>query len=169
MLMQSPPPDLTIRQAFDFGSQLDRQAMAGLASHRTIYHQSLAETLESVAEMAEVRPVVFNRKQALARMGGLEDLLSEVLQVMRIESPKAHARIGTALARRDATELNRAAHTLKGSVSLVGALDLVARLRRVEELATVSNFDAIADELPEIDRQFHALQCCLDDELMDHF
>lgn len=168
MLMQSPPPNLTIRQAFDFGSHLDQQVVAGLLTRTTVCHQTHVAILESVAEMAEVRPVVFNRKQVLARLGGLEDLLRDVLKVMRAESPKVRARIGHAFACRDATELKRAAHTLMGSASLAGARDLTARLRRVEELAVASNFDAIADELPEIDRQFNALQCCLDNELMAH-
>ena len=168
MLLQSPPPDLTIHQAFDFGSHLDRQALAGRAPDKTMRHEFVAEILESVAEMAEVRPVVFNRQQALARLGGLEDLLIEVIQVMQTESPKVHAQIVMAFARGEAIELKRAAHTLKGSASIVGASDLVARLHRVEDFAAASNFDAVAVELPEINRQFNALKCCLDDELMIH-
>lgn len=165
MLLQSPPPDLTIHQAFDFGSHLDRHALAGRAPDKTLRHDGVAEILDSVREMAEVRPVVFDRHQALARLGGLEDLLVEVMQVMQTESPKIHAQLDTALARRESVELQRAAHTLKGSASIVGAGDLVERLRRVEVLAGASNFDAVADELPEIDRQFNALQRCLDEEL----
>ena len=165
MLLQSPPPDLTIHQGFDFNSHLDRRALAVRAPDKSLRHESIDEILDSVAEMAEVRPVVFDRQQALARLGGLEDLLIEVMQVMQTECPKVHAQIDTALTRREAVELQRAAHTLKGSVSIVGAGDLVARLKRVENLAAASNFDAVAVELPEIDRQFHALQRCLDDEL----
>ena len=165
MLLQSPPPDLTIHQAFDFGSHLDRLALADRAPDKTIRHEFVAEILDSVAE---VRPVVFNRKQALARLGGLEDLLIEVMQVMQTECPKVHAQIVMAFARCEAIELKRAAHTLRGSASIVGASDLVARLRRVEDFAAESNFDAVAVELPEINRQFNALQCCLDDELMVH-
>ncbi len=168
MLLQSLPPDLTIHHGFNFGSQLNQQSLAGLSPHHTIRHRSQAEILEAVAEQAEVRPVVFNRQQALARLGGLEELLRDVLQVMSVESPKLHAQINTAFADRDSIGLKRAAHTLMGSASIVGASDLVTRLRQVEAWAVASNFEAIADELPEIDRQFHALICCLDDELMAH-
>ena len=87
---------------------------------------------------------------------------------MQTECPKVHAQIVMAFARCEAIELKRAAHTLRGSASIVGASDLVARLRRVEDFAAESNFDAVAVELPEINRQFNALQCCLDDELMVH-
>ena len=168
MLLQSPPPDLTIHQEFDFSSHLDLQALARREPGKTMRQECLAEILDSVAEMAEVRPIVFDRQQALARLGGLEDLLIEVLQVMQVESPKVHAQIVMAFARCEANELKRAAHTLRGSVSIVGASDLAARLRRVEDFAAASNFDAVAIELPEINRQFNALQCCLDDELLAH-
>ena len=168
MRLQSPPPDLTIHQTFDFASHLDRQALAGRKPDKTMRHESVAEILDSVAELAEVRPVVFDRQQTLAHLGGLEDLLIEVLQVMQVESPKIHAQIGRAFARREAIELKRAAHTLRGSASIVGASDLAVRLRRVEKLAAASNFDAVADELPEINRQFNALQRSLSDELLAH-
>lgn len=144
MLLQSPPRDKSTRQGF------------------------ATDLLDSFADMAEVRPVVFDRKQALARLGGLEDLLLEVLHVMQAESPVFHAQIATAFARRDAIELKRAAHTLRGSVSLMGANDLASRLRRVEDLAAANDFGAVADELPEINRQYNALQRCLDDELQAH-
>ena len=62
MLLQSPPPDVTIHQAFDFGSHLDRQALADRAPDKTLRHE-VAEILDSVAELAEVRPVVFDRRR----------------------------------------------------------------------------------------------------------
>lgn len=105
-----------------------------------------------------MRPTVFDRKRALARLGGLEDLLHDVLQLMVAESPKAHAEIGAAFNRRDAIGLKRSAHTLKGSVSLVGADDLVRRLKRVEDCAASGEFTCAADEFAEIDRQFAELQ-----------
>lgn len=165
MLLQSIPPDFAIPPAIDFGRPQDRQPPEGRVRDNTTHHGSVAELLDSVAEMAEVRPVVFDRQQALTRLGGLEDLLIEVMQVMQTECPTVHAQIHTALARREAIELKRAAHTLRGSVCIVGASDLATRLRRVEDLAAANNFDAVADELPEINRQFNALQRCLNDEL----
>ena len=113
MLLQSPPPDLTIHQAFDFASHLDRQALSCHVPgetvchgpNKTMCHGLVAEILDSVAGMAEVRPVVFNRKQALARLGGLEDLLIEVMQVMQTESPKVHAQLVMAFARGEAAPL----------------------------------------------------------------
>lgn len=113
----------------------------------------------------QVQPTIFNKQHALARLGGLEDLLLEVMHLMTTESPKVHAEIGAAFSRRDSVGLKRSAHTLKGSVSLVGAADLVQRLKRVEDFAAVGEFDSAAGEIGEIDRQFAELQRLLAAEL----
>ena len=168
MLLQSLLSDLTIGQPTDDGSQPDLREVASPPSHSTSLDRSQALSSENQSVLFEVRPVVFDRKHTLARLGGLEELLMDVLQVMRVESPKVRTQLDTAFACRDASELKRAAHTLMGSASLAGARDLMDRLRRVEELAVASDFETIANELPEIDRQFNSLKCCLDDELMDH-
>lgn len=112
-----------------------------------------------------VQSTVFNKAHALARLGGLEDVLRDVMDLMTTESPKVHAEIGAAFARRDSVSLKRSAHTLKGSVSLVGAMDLVRRLKRVEDSAATGEFETAAEEFGEIDRQFAELQQCLVAEL----
>lgn len=114
---------------------------------------------------AELRPTVFDKQLALSRMGGLDDVLLDVMHLMITESPKIHAEIGASCARRDPIGLKRSAHTLKGSVSLVGAGDLVQRLQRVENCAAVGHFEGAADEFAEIDRQFAELQLVLSREL----
>lgn len=110
-------------------------------------------------------PVVFNKQHALARVGGLEDVLRDVMTLMTTESPKVHAEIKDSLRRGDLVSLNRSAHTLKGSASLVGATDLVRRLRRIEDSASLGEIDGVSAELLEIDRQFAELQQILAMEL----
>jgi HPt (histidine-containing phosphotransfer) domain-containing protein len=113
----------------------------------------------------EVRPTVFDKHHALKRLGGLEDVLQDVMKLMLSEGPKVHAEIATSFVRRDSDGLKRSAHTLKGSVSLVGASDMVRRLRWVEECAVKGRFEAAAQEFGEIDRQFAELQQLLNAEL----
>ncbi len=110
-------------------------------------------------------PVVFDKQHALARMGGLEDVLRDVMELMLTESPKVHAQIGAAFDRRDPVGLKLSAHTLKGSVSLVGATDLVRRLKHVEDCAASGQVDLAAEQFAEIDRQFAELQRLLAVEL----
>lgn len=111
------------------------------------------------------QPVVFDKQHALARVGGLEDVLNDVLHLMATETPRVFAEISAAHGRRDLIGLKRSAHTLKGSVSLVGANDLVRRLRRVEDCAALGDLDRAAEEFGEIDRQFQQLQKHLTREL----
>lgn len=108
--------------------------------------------------MTDTDPVVFDKKQALARMGGLEDVFRDVMTLLVTESRRIHAEIAVFYARRDPVSLRRAAHTLKGSVSLVGAKDLAGRLKRVEDCASKGDFDSAAKEFDEINRQFTQLQ-----------
>lgn len=111
------------------------------------------------------KSVVFDKRVALARVGGLQDVLHDVLELMVTESPKVHAEIGAALNRRDPVGLRRSAHTLMGSVSLLGATDLVDRLRRLERFAAAEEFGSAAVEVDEIDRRFSELQQLLIAEL----
>ncbi len=111
-------------------------------------------------------PVIFDKQHALARLGGLEDVLHDVMQLMTTESPRVYAEIGASFQRGDVVALKRAAHTLKGAVGLVGAIDLVRRLRHVEDSASGGELATAAIEFDEIDRQFAELQRILTLELM---
>ena len=135
-----------------------------VSRHADVYGSEVTtDTADRPSE--DTLPVVFDRKHALARLGGLDDILQEVFQVMAVETPLMHAAIGAALTRRDAIELKRAAHTLKGSASIVGAKELTRRLKCVEEHAQAENFEAATTELDEIDQQFARLVSQLGREL----
>jgi len=110
-------------------------------------------------------PIVFDKKHALNRLGGLEDVLRDVMELMTTESRRVHAEIGDSYRRGDSISLKRSAHTLKGSMGLVGAKDLVQRLKRVEDAAATGDFRIAVVEFDEIDRQFAELQRLLALEL----
>ena len=78
--------------------------------------------------LPEERPVQFtsqlarlNFAVALERLGGDEELLREVARLFLDEYPALMVGIREAVAARDADALQRAAHSLKGSVSNFGA------------------------------------------------
>jgi hypothetical protein len=87
------------------------------------------------------------------------------MELMTTESMKIYAEIYSALHRRDDVLLKRSAHTLRGSVSIFGAGDLVKRLKQVEDFASSCDFGGAAGELREISRQFTELQSLLSAEL----
>jgi HPt (histidine-containing phosphotransfer) domain-containing protein len=127
--------------------------------------QASSRVLDKNVTPIDKKNAVFDKNVALARVGGLQDVLQDVLRLMVTESPKVHAEIGAALMRRDPVGLRRSAHTLMGSVSLLGATDLVDRLRRVERFAAAEEFGSAAEEIDEIDRGFSELQRLLIEEL----
>ena len=65
--------------------------------------------------------VVFDGKQAMSVVGGDMELLREVVQLFLKDYPDTMQKIQNAIREDDANGLNRAAHTLKGSVGNFGA------------------------------------------------
>ena len=62
------------------------------------------------------QPDIINLAAALTRVGGDAELLIEIAELFLRTAPPLLAQIDQAVARRDAGALERAAHTLKGSV-----------------------------------------------------
>ena len=87
---------------------------------------------------------VLDREALLDRVGGDEELLREVIGIFFEEYPVLVAEIRVAAAHNDALNLERAAHSLKGSVANFGAhpatdiardLELIGRKGKVGGLA----------------------------------
>ncbi|HSB69907.1 MAG TPA: GAF domain-containing protein [Candidatus Methylomirabilis sp.] len=79
-------------------------------------------------------PPLLDREALLARVGGDVALLQETAALFREELPRLLARVRAAVAGRDAPALERAAHTLKGSVGLLGATAAMEAARTLEGL-----------------------------------
>jgi two-component system, sensor histidine kinase and response regulator len=65
--------------------------------------------------------LVLNRALALSRVGGDEDLLREIASLFLDDYPQLVEKIQAALEANDAHGLERASHSLKGSVANFGA------------------------------------------------
>ena len=65
--------------------------------------------------------LVLDRALALSRVGGDEDLLREIAGLFLDDYPNLVEKIKQALAANDARGLERASHSLKGSVANFGA------------------------------------------------
>jgi PAS domain S-box-containing protein len=77
---------------------------------------------------------VIHRAEMLARLGHSRELLVEVSDVFLAGLPRMMARLGEAVAARDARALAEAAHLLKGSVGNFSAAAAVTAAARLEEL-----------------------------------
>lgn len=64
---------------------------------------------------------IFDADEMLERLGGDEEFLDDVLEVFIDECPKMRAVARRAVAERDAREIERAAHTMKGALLNISA------------------------------------------------
>jgi HPt (histidine-containing phosphotransfer) domain-containing protein len=88
------------------------------------------------------------RSIALSRVGGLETTLGAIVRQFTVEAPRLLDAITQAIDARNAEELMRAAHTLKGGADVLALSDLVERALAVEQQGRRSDFDAARRDEP---------------------
>jgi PAS domain S-box-containing protein len=89
--------------------------------------------------------------KALAGTGGDGELLQEIVHLFLAECPRWLAEVRDALTRQDATQLRRAAHKLKGTLSQLGACPAAAVAQRLEELGRNGELAGAADVFAELE------------------
>jgi HPt (histidine-containing phosphotransfer) domain-containing protein len=122
---------------------------------------SFSDRTVPVQEFPEnVRPVL-DCELALSRVCGDKDLLLELGILLRAESAKLLAAIRQAAERKDFDALQRAAHSLKGSVATFAAEDAFDSAFKLERLARSEQWvgidDAISALIAEMQRVVAAL------------
>lgn len=78
--------------------------------------------------------MTFDLSEALARVGGDEELLKEIAGLFLDDAPGMLDAIRVAVRDGDATALHRFAHSLKGSVANFGANETVAAAFKLEKM-----------------------------------
>jgi CheY-like chemotaxis protein/HPt (histidine-containing phosphotransfer) domain-containing protein len=110
---------------------------------------TLAFPPSSVATLTDPPPqpavALFDRDKALARAGGDEELLRELLELFIEEGPRWLADIDAAIAAGDARKLQRAAHTVKGAVDNFGAPAAFDAALRLEQMARAGELGAAGE------------------------
>ena len=90
------------------------------------------------------RPSTFDRASALARVGGDDDLLSDVIQLFIEDCPIRVAAIKSAVDARDAVAIQREAHGLKGAAANLSIRGLFEMADTLEQLGAEERVDAAA-------------------------
>jgi two-component system, sensor histidine kinase and response regulator len=115
--------------------------MDGYLSKPTESRALLAEVEGSATDTPATSP--FDEADLLARLHGDTALAAEIVRLFTQECPRLLDAIRTALDRRDATAVQRAAHTLKGAAGTVSATDIAEAAALLELLAVDSDLDAM--------------------------
>ncbi len=110
-------------------------------------------------------PEVFDRAQAMEATGGDEDLLHEIVGIFVEDCPRMIEELGAAIRAGDPDTARRAAHTLKGSVSVLGARALAAAAKEAEAHARVGDLEAAAAAFAHIEEEAARLAPVLEELL----
>jgi len=106
--------------------------------------EGVCESRSKEDEITEAKEII-DRDQLLKQIGGNAENLKEIVELFVVESAKLMTRIRDAITNEDPSDLQRAAHTLKGSIRLFGAERTAAAALRLEIMGRNNNL-ADADE-----------------------
>jgi signal transduction histidine kinase/CheY-like chemotaxis protein len=121
----------------------DRCLRAGMDGYlsKPLDPRLLCAVVEEEVPAASLRPA-FERDAALERLGGDTQLLSEVIQLFLADCPLRLAAMKKAVDTRDAGEIAREAHRLKGAAGNLSAISLFETAAILEQLGNDRRFDA---------------------------
>jgi CheY-like chemotaxis protein len=104
----------------------------------------------------------FDREEALKRVGGSEEILVELVDLFRAECPNQLKEIREQHDAGDLPGLARAAHTLKGSVSIFAADPAFEAALRIERMAREGNAAEFDDAWNNLHREADRLLAAFD-------
>jgi CheY-like chemotaxis protein len=122
----------------------------------------LVESDNRPAQLEPAAPVAFLNLDAVReRVGGDTMLLHELIDVFFADWPQMWQNVRNALQQGDAPKLNRAAHTLKGSVGVFGAQDAYTAAERLEQLARKGELAQAAEAVAQLEVELERLKPAL--------
>jgi two-component system, sensor histidine kinase and response regulator len=108
---------------------------------------------------------VFDRQSALARMGGDEGLLRDMAEFFFADVGRLFDTMREGLSAKKPTDVERAAHTLKGLASNFGATRAIRSAWTVESLAHTGDLESAHKGLGEMEQAFAELRATLQSSL----
>jgi HPt (histidine-containing phosphotransfer) domain-containing protein len=105
--------------------------------------------------------MLWDKVQALERLGGDEELLRELCQIFLDESPKLLNQLREAIHESDSAGVMRAAHGLKGELGYLGAAKATQAARELEDMGHEKNLSRADEVFVVLDEAFSALHTAL--------
>jgi len=100
---------------------------------------------------------LLDRTQILEQTGGSSEVLKEIVDLFAVESKRLMKKIQAAIENEDPSGLQRAAHTLKGSVRVFGAERVASAALRLEKIGESNNLVDAEDARADLDRELERL------------
>ena len=144
----------------------ERCLAAGMDGYLTkpVRFSDIEHTLSSAVlpPMVPSKPAMpkasWDKTEALDRIGGDEQLLQELCQIFLEESPKLLQKLHQAVAAGDADGVMRAAHSLKGESSYLGAGGTSQAARQLEEMGRGNDLSRAGETLGVLEREVASLR-----------
>lgn len=118
-----------------------------------------ADELHAAVEGPPEAPL--DRDVALKRTGGKPEVLGKIAQLFLAEGPRLLGDIRRALTDQKCADLERAAHTLKGSADLFGAEAVVDAAWRLETMGREQDLAGADDACTSLKRELERLMAAL--------
>ena len=103
------------------------------------------------------REPIFDRADLLARLGGDEALLREIVTVFREERQAMQRAIHEACAQGKSSDLERLAHSMKGALLNLSAPRAALIARRLEDQGSRGDLTGCGELLPQLDLELERL------------
>jgi CheY-like chemotaxis protein len=100
---------------------------------------------------------IIDKDELLKQIGGNEESLKEIVELFVVESEKLLLKIREAIANKAPSDLQRAAHTLKGSIRLFGLESPAAAALRLEIMGRDNNLVGAEQALLDLNKEVEQL------------
>jgi two-component system, sensor histidine kinase and response regulator len=141
---------------------------------KPVRFSDIEQTLSNLmhAPVAPPKPTAptasWDKTAALDRIGGDEELLQELCQIFLEESPKLLQKLQHAVAEGDSDGVTRAAHSLKGESSYLGAGGTSQAARQLEEMGRSKDLSRAGETFAVLEREVAGLQRHLEELVGAH-
>ena len=145
-----------------------------LASGMDGYVSKPVKSQTLFSEVASVLPThrqvpAYDREDALMRLNGNSDLLRELSAMLLEDAPEALEKINQAIQLRDAKQLEKAAHSLKGSVTVFSAELAIQAAQLLESFGEQDKFATAGEAYEHLELEIERLLAAIGaGELGDH-
>ena len=110
---------------------------------------------------------IFDLDDALEKMGGDKEILADILEVFSETYPDQLSELKKAIEEGDATIVERAAHTLKGSVGAFSAKKALDTAFRLEKMGHEGNLEEATAEYSKLEQEVEELHTALRETLSE--
>ena len=125
----------------------------------------LFQTIESLTVQKDAgavasgkpRNVAFDEEAFVARMDGSYEVCAQIAEAFFAEGPRLIGRLREELARKDAAQLTRTAHALKGAIANFTDGTAFQSAVRLEQMGREGDLSAVTAALPRLETQVQEL------------